>query len=238
MLLCWIFSPHQPIPQFRWRKSNKKKRKLTYHRVNQLRPQDTEDNPYYYTFKVQCTSCREVHPNWISFTRFVRSHCRFNSLDKTTNNSSGTTWNSREPRRGQFCVEVQDLPGTSPHPPFVLRVWLRNKADKPENKLCLRDSRPEYIRSGREAQRAESARFRLSGVGAYRVQAGCTFPLTYAFFPHGYTVTLGYVRLQWIRANGKLKGPSRRRRLRGLICWRGSGMIMMRRRGMRFRLRR
>ncbi|KAI9894921.1 MAG: hypothetical protein M1814_000141 [Vezdaea aestivalis] len=32
--------------------------------VTNLRPKDTEDNPYYYTFKVQCTSCREIHPNW------------------------------------------------------------------------------------------------------------------------------------------------------------------------------
>lgn len=38
--------------------------------VTDLRPDDTEANPYHYTFKVQCTSCRETHPNWVSFTRF------------------------------------------------------------------------------------------------------------------------------------------------------------------------
>ncbi|KAJ0427131.1 hypothetical protein BJY00DRAFT_271731 [Aspergillus carlsbadensis] len=38
--------------------------------VTNLLPQDTEEAPYYYTFKVQCTSCREVHPNWVSFNRF------------------------------------------------------------------------------------------------------------------------------------------------------------------------
>ncbi|KAL2843307.1 hypothetical protein BJY01DRAFT_215871 [Aspergillus pseudoustus] len=38
--------------------------------VTDLRPQDTEENPYFFTFKVQCTSCREVHPNWVSFNRF------------------------------------------------------------------------------------------------------------------------------------------------------------------------
>ncbi|OAX83757.1 hypothetical protein ACJ72_01872 [Emergomyces africanus] len=32
--------------------------------VTDLRPTDTEENPYFYTFKVQCTSCREIHPNW------------------------------------------------------------------------------------------------------------------------------------------------------------------------------
>ncbi|EER38521.1 DUF866 domain-containing protein [Histoplasma capsulatum H143] len=42
-------------------------------KVTNLRPKDTEENPYFYTFKVQCTSCREVHPNWISFNRF-RTH--------------------------------------------------------------------------------------------------------------------------------------------------------------------
>ncbi|EEH06853.1 DUF866 domain-containing protein [Histoplasma capsulatum G186AR] len=40
--------------------------------VTNLRPKDTEENPYFYTFKVQCTSCREVHPNWISFNRFEK----------------------------------------------------------------------------------------------------------------------------------------------------------------------
>ncbi|THZ23099.1 DUF866-domain-containing protein [Aureobasidium pullulans] len=34
--------------------------------VTDLAPIDTEDSPFYYTFKVQCTSCREVHPNWVS----------------------------------------------------------------------------------------------------------------------------------------------------------------------------
>ncbi|KIW06581.1 uncharacterized protein PV09_02300 [Verruconis gallopava] len=38
--------------------------------VTNLRPLDTAEDPYNYTFKVQCTSCRETHPNWISFNRF------------------------------------------------------------------------------------------------------------------------------------------------------------------------
>ncbi|KAE8146777.1 FAD binding domain-containing protein [Aspergillus avenaceus] len=41
-----------------------------YSRVTELRPTDTPEEPYYYTFKVQCTSCRETHPNWVSFNRF------------------------------------------------------------------------------------------------------------------------------------------------------------------------
>jgi hypothetical protein len=42
--------------------------------VTDLQPSDTEENPYFYTFKVQCSSCRETHPNWVSFNRFV-SYC-------------------------------------------------------------------------------------------------------------------------------------------------------------------
>jgi hypothetical protein len=38
--------------------------------VTDLRPLDTEDAPFYYTFKVQCTSCRETHPNFVSISRF------------------------------------------------------------------------------------------------------------------------------------------------------------------------
>ncbi|KAL1303442.1 hypothetical protein AAFC00_006831 [Neodothiora populina] len=38
--------------------------------VTDLLPIDTEENPFYYTFRVQCTSCREVHPNLVSVSRF------------------------------------------------------------------------------------------------------------------------------------------------------------------------
>ncbi|PVH99914.1 DUF866-domain-containing protein [Periconia macrospinosa] len=38
--------------------------------VTDLRPLDTEDSPFHYTFKVQCTSCRETHPNWVTLNRF------------------------------------------------------------------------------------------------------------------------------------------------------------------------
>lgn len=46
-------------------------------RVTDLLPIDTEENPFYYTFKVSCTSCREVHPNWVSVSRFVRLQCLY-----------------------------------------------------------------------------------------------------------------------------------------------------------------
>ena len=42
------------------------------HSVTDLHPLDTSEEPYFYTFKVECTSCRETHPNWVSISRFVR----------------------------------------------------------------------------------------------------------------------------------------------------------------------
>ncbi|KAL9109515.1 MAG: hypothetical protein Q9227_005850 [Pyrenula ochraceoflavens] len=38
--------------------------------VTNFQPTDTEPEPFYYTFKVQCTSCREVHDKWVSISRF------------------------------------------------------------------------------------------------------------------------------------------------------------------------
>jgi hypothetical protein len=41
--------------------------------VTNLRPTDTEETPFWYTFKVQCTSCRETHPKPVGVSRFVRT---------------------------------------------------------------------------------------------------------------------------------------------------------------------
>ncbi|KAM0515996.1 hypothetical protein ACHAPE_005617 [Trichoderma viride] len=38
--------------------------------VTNLRPDDSEENPFWYMFKVQCTSCRETHDNYIGVNRF------------------------------------------------------------------------------------------------------------------------------------------------------------------------
>ncbi|OCT55018.1 DUF866 domain protein [Cladophialophora carrionii] len=41
--------------------------------VTDLVPSDTAESPYYYTFKVQCTSCREIHANWVGVSRHRES---------------------------------------------------------------------------------------------------------------------------------------------------------------------
>ncbi|RKF54638.1 UPF0587 protein C2D10.03c [Golovinomyces cichoracearum] len=39
-------------------------------RVTNLRPHDTVENPFWYTFSVQCSSCRQVHPKKLNISRF------------------------------------------------------------------------------------------------------------------------------------------------------------------------
>ncbi|KAI0007527.1 DUF866-domain-containing protein [Xylariaceae sp. FL0662B] len=41
--------------------------------VTNLRPKDSAESPFWYTFTVQCTSCRETHANPIAVSRFETS---------------------------------------------------------------------------------------------------------------------------------------------------------------------
>jgi len=45
--------------------------------VTDLRPDDTPENNFWYTFKVQCGSCREIHPNFVEVSRFVSNMASF-----------------------------------------------------------------------------------------------------------------------------------------------------------------
>ncbi|KAK9358142.1 hypothetical protein V1504DRAFT_436062 [Lipomyces starkeyi] len=38
--------------------------------VTDLQPVDSPDSPYIYSFKVECTSCRETHPNFVDLTAY------------------------------------------------------------------------------------------------------------------------------------------------------------------------
>lgn len=46
------------------------KAKATLENVTDVQPVDTPQSPYEYIFKIECTSCREVHPKPISINRF------------------------------------------------------------------------------------------------------------------------------------------------------------------------
>ncbi|KAK0334412.1 hypothetical protein LTR91_018610 [Friedmanniomyces endolithicus] len=75
--------------------------------VTDLQPEDTEQTPFYYTFKVQCTSCREVHPNWVSVSRFE------------TNEQSGSrgdanfVWRCKNCKR-EHSANITDTPKAYP----------------------------------------------------------------------------------------------------------------------------
>lgn len=43
--------------------------------VTNLRPDDTDENPFIYMLKVQCIPCREVHDKMVGVNRTVR--CMF-----------------------------------------------------------------------------------------------------------------------------------------------------------------
>ncbi|KAL8660818.1 MAG: hypothetical protein Q9202_006192 [Teloschistes flavicans] len=59
--------------------------------VTDLRPLDIEAEPFFYTFKVQCTSCRETHPNAVSISRFRESTATLPTLPTPYNASSPPT---------------------------------------------------------------------------------------------------------------------------------------------------
>ncbi|KAK1053696.1 hypothetical protein LTR33_014325 [Friedmanniomyces endolithicus] len=75
--------------------------------VTDLQPEDTEQTPFYHTFKVQCTSCREVHPNWVSVSRFE------------TNEQSGSrgdanfVWRCKNCKR-EHSANITDTPKAYP----------------------------------------------------------------------------------------------------------------------------
>jgi len=89
-------------------------------RVTDLRPDDSEENPFYYMFKVKCTSCHEVHPNRVGINRFV-SHeiswtCHVNAIltvDQESNKLSGSKGDANFVWKCKHCrVGGCSYPGT------------------------------------------------------------------------------------------------------------------------------
>ncbi|KAI5298818.1 hypothetical protein KEM56_003758 [Ascosphaera pollenicola] len=59
--------------------------------ITNLHPKDSEEAPYYYTFRVQCTSCREEHPNAVSFNRYKTHSASITDAAKTFDITMGKT---------------------------------------------------------------------------------------------------------------------------------------------------
>jgi hypothetical protein len=112
-------SPSKLISKGTYRPSLKRPNNLTnIFSVTDLQPNDTEEEPFHYTFKVQCTSCREVHPNWVTVNRHVREHIAFGSQISTLPQYTNATFSGNEraagqPRRGQLRLEMPELQGKS-----------------------------------------------------------------------------------------------------------------------------
>ncbi|OQO09355.1 hypothetical protein B0A48_04753 [Cryoendolithus antarcticus] len=75
--------------------------------VTDLQPVDTEENPFFYTFKVQCTSCREVHPNWVSVSRFEQNE------QQGSRGEANFVWKCQNCKR-QHTASIIDAPKSYP----------------------------------------------------------------------------------------------------------------------------
>ncbi|KAI5458043.1 hypothetical protein BGZ63DRAFT_363547 [Mariannaea sp. PMI_226] len=87
--------------------------------VTNLRPNDTEENPFWYTFKVQCTSCRETHGNYVGVSRFETNEmsgsrgeanfvwkCKNCKRESSANfKSSPTAYEQTEPAKPHKVIE-------------------------------------------------------------------------------------------------------------------------------------
>ncbi|KAI9809206.1 MAG: hypothetical protein M1825_002497 [Sarcosagium campestre] len=99
--------------------------------VTDLRPDDSPENPYYYTFRVQCTSCREVHPNWVSVSSFVcpREHSSitilitlmltFEEMIKESNELSGSRGEANFVWRCKSCKRESSATAKNPSIPYT-----------------------------------------------------------------------------------------------------------------------
>ncbi|MCJ1268087.1 hypothetical protein MMC22_007973 [Lobaria immixta] len=69
--------------------------------VTDLLPVDTKENPYFYTFKIQCTSCRETHPNSVSISRFVSHFSTYYLWHRVSLRQAGQESNEMSGSRGE-----------------------------------------------------------------------------------------------------------------------------------------
>ncbi|EME40823.1 hypothetical protein DOTSEDRAFT_74404 [Dothistroma septosporum NZE10] len=85
--------------------------------VTDLHPEDTEQNPFYYTFKVQCTSCRETHPNWVSVSRHEQNE------QSGSRGEANFVWRCKNCKR-EHSANILESPKAYPQqdPPKLLNI--------------------------------------------------------------------------------------------------------------------
>ncbi|KAF1939383.1 hypothetical protein EJ02DRAFT_257571 [Clathrospora elynae] len=85
--------------------------------VTDLRPNDTEDSPFFYTFRVQCTSCRETHPNDVSVSRFEQNEV------SGSKGEANFVWRCKNCKR-EHSANIKAPPATYPQsdPPKKINI--------------------------------------------------------------------------------------------------------------------
>ncbi|KAK4494936.1 hypothetical protein PRZ48_014292 [Zasmidium cellare] len=85
--------------------------------VTDLQPEDTEQNPFYYTFKVQCTSCRETHPNFVSVSRHEQNE------QSGSRGEANFVWRCKNCKR-EHSANIIDAPKSYPQqdPPKLQNI--------------------------------------------------------------------------------------------------------------------
>ncbi|KAH9885979.1 hypothetical protein F4778DRAFT_759933 [Xylariomycetidae sp. FL2044] len=80
--------------------------------VTNLRPKDTTESPFWYTFTVQCTSCRETHPNSISVSKHEQNEL------SGSRGEANFVWKCKNCKRESSCsIKVGPKPYAQSEPP-------------------------------------------------------------------------------------------------------------------------
>ncbi|TAQ89353.1 hypothetical protein B7494_g2316 [Chlorociboria aeruginascens] len=86
-------------------------------RVTELRPDDTADNPFWYIFKVQCTSCREIHPNFVNVSRFEANDM------SGSRGEANFVWKCKSCKRESTAtIKAPPIPYTQASPPTRQKI--------------------------------------------------------------------------------------------------------------------
>ncbi|EPE25620.1 hypothetical protein GLAREA_01532 [Glarea lozoyensis ATCC 20868] len=85
--------------------------------VTDLRPDDTPDNPFWYTFKVQCGSCREIHPNFVNVNRFEANEMQ------GSRGEANFVWKCKSCKRSSSAtITIAPIPYEQKSPPTRQKV--------------------------------------------------------------------------------------------------------------------
>ena len=89
-------------------------------RVVDLVPVDTQENPFYYMFKIECTSCRNQHDSWVSISRHVRFVLSVSHRVSSAEAVAGISRAAKGQGSLQLHVEMQGVQSHLAFPPLSI----------------------------------------------------------------------------------------------------------------------